>query len=411
MALGGGRLLPGCGASWFGRSPTTDCPSLGCATGACYPLPAGAGGVGVGICHQPHSARSCEPALHAVGRHKGARGGGGGGISCLGVGRPRLGAHPHPTALPWGVRSGPATHWLWVQGVWVLGPVTNPTGFARCWGGTRAPGGAGGRLLPGFGASVVGRSSTPDRPSLGRAAGAHYPLTVGAVCGRGSPAVRGTFFGALVRRVLCALFGFAAPGGRCRLAPVLVPWLWPAACLSRVPHGPALVPCALSEPVALGAPVGFPVAPVPSLTPEGVTPGLTWRLRGARGGRLRTGLFVPAASPCRGRAAGLAPRCTCSGPREGVVPGGSLRLWSWAACAAVVGRVWTRSLTRLVSSTARLPTGDSAGAPELFCVDADTSPFGSEDATPRSRVCVLLRAYLGRVGSSGLPGAFWCASP
>ena len=44
---------------------------------------------------------------------------------------------------------------------------------------------------------------------------------------------------ALVRRVLCALSGFAAPGGCCCLAPVCVCWLGPAACLSGVPRDPA----------------------------------------------------------------------------------------------------------------------------------------------------------------------------
>ena len=44
---------------------------------------------------------------------------------------------------------------------------------------------------------------------------------------------------AVVGCVLCALSGFAAPGGRCCLAPVRVPWLWPAACLSGVPRVPA----------------------------------------------------------------------------------------------------------------------------------------------------------------------------
>ena len=51
----------------------------------------------------------------------------------------------------------------------------------------------------------------------------------------------------LVRCVLCALPGFAAPGGRCCLAPVRVPWLWPVACLSGVPRGPAW--CAAPRPV------------------------------------------------------------------------------------------------------------------------------------------------------------------
>ena len=44
-------------------------------------------------------------------------------------------------------------------------------------------------------------------------------------------------------------------------------------------------------------------------------------------------------------------------------------------------------------------------------MDADTSIFGLEDATPGSRACVRVRALLGRVGRAGLPGAFWCASP
>ena len=52
---------------------------------------------------------------------------------------------------------------------------------------------------------------------------------------------------AVVCCVLCALSGFAAPGGRCCLAPVRVPWFWPAACLSGVPHGPAR--CAAPPPV------------------------------------------------------------------------------------------------------------------------------------------------------------------
>ena len=55
-------------------------------------------------------------------------------------------------------------------------------------------------------------------------------------------------------------------------------------------------------------------------------------------------------------------------------------------------RVWTQSLTRLVSRTARLSTGDSAGAPGQFYVDADTAPFRSEDATPWSLACVRVRA-------------------
>ena len=150
----------------------------------------------------------------------------------------------------------------------------------------------------------------------------------------------------------------------CCPAPVPVPWF--VACCARCPgfwHPVAVVAwdlsvcrgcgrwraslaclvaprwCARPRPVlvALGAPLGFPGTVVPFSIPGSCAPRLTGRLRGARGGRPRTGLFVPAAGPRRGRGSGLAPRPTCSGPRDGAVPDGSLRRQSSAACAAVVG--------------------------------------------------------------------------
>ena len=93
---GGGRL-PGCGASGVGRLATPDRPSLARAAGARYPLAAGAGGVSVETCQQPHSVCFCEVALRVGGRPEGDRGG---GVSCLGVWRPGRGAHPRPTACP-----------------------------------------------------------------------------------------------------------------------------------------------------------------------------------------------------------------------------------------------------------------------------------------------------------------------
>ena len=135
-------------------------------------------------------------------------------------------------------------------------------------------------------------------------------------------------------------------GGWCCLAPVPVPsfvrvvralrqplLLGTCPCSLVVAGGvplwraswPRLVRSAPSGPVALGALVGFPDAVVPFPTPGAVAPGSTGWLRGARGGRLRTGLIVPAAGPRRGRGAGHAPRRTRSGPHDGVVPGGSLR--------------------------------------------------------------------------------------
>ena len=79
---------------------------------------------------------------------------------------------------------------------------------------------------PGEGASClcVGRPGSGALPAptsrpLGRAARARYPLAVGAVCGRGGRAVLVTFSRAAVRHLLCAVPRFAAPGGRCGLAP------------------------------------------------------------------------------------------------------------------------------------------------------------------------------------------------
>ena len=92
-------------------------------------------------------------------------------------------SHPRPL-VRWGVRPGPTTHWLWVRGVRAWGPVTNPT-TRSCELALRAVGTACG--CPGGGASClgVGRPGTGALPSLtsrpfGRAAGAHYPLAVGA---------------------------------------------------------------------------------------------------------------------------------------------------------------------------------------------------------------------------------------
>ena len=179
----GWRLLPGCGASGVGRSPTPDCPPSGRAAGARYPLAVGAGGCGRGD-PSPTPQRAL---LRAVGAASGCPGGA-------------------PLAWLWGVRgpalSGPRLPALWAGcrgplptgcgcgGLRAWGPVTNPTARALAswlcalWG--RHEGARGGRLLPGCGASGVGRSPTPDSLPSGRAAGAHYPLAVGAGgCGRG----------------------------------------------------------------------------------------------------------------------------------------------------------------------------------------------------------------------------------
>ena len=235
------------------------------------------GVAGVGTCHRPHSARSCELALRAVGAAQerpggappawvwgvrgralshpqlpalwaGCRGplptgcgcggpgawgpvtnptaralaccGGGmrapgGGTSWLGVGRPGSGALPPPTARSLGGLPGPTTHWLWVRGVAGVGTRHQPHSARSCvlWG--RHEGARGGRLSPWSGASGVGRSPTPNCPPSGRAAGAHYPLAVGAGGMRAWGPVTNPKARALASW-LCALWGRheGAQGGR-----------------------------------------------------------------------------------------------------------------------------------------------------------------------------------------------------
>ena len=243
---GGGGLLPGCGASGVGRSPTSNCPPSGRAAGARYPLDVGAGGCGRGdpsptpqraLLRAVGAARGCPggappacvwgvwgralshprlPALWAGCRVPLPTGCGCGGVRAWGpVTNPTartLACFGGGTRVPggallawlWGVRgralSQPRLPALWAAcrgplptgcgcwGVLVWGPVTNPTARWLCalWGRHEAA--RGGRLLPGCGASGVWRSPIPDCPPSGRAAGARYPLAVGAGgCGRGDP--------------------------------------------------------------------------------------------------------------------------------------------------------------------------------------------------------------------------------
>ena len=146
----------------------------------------------------------------------------------------------------------------------------------------------------------------------------------------------GTCSCAVVLCVLCALSGFVAPGGRRCLAPVRVPWLWLAACLSGVPRGPAW--CAAPRPVRSlsvlrsAFPTPWCLSPPRVLAPPALLGGCAGH---AEAGREPGSLCLPLA-PAEAGALG-SPRRTRSGPRDGVVPGGSLRRRSWAACAAVVG--------------------------------------------------------------------------
>ena len=114
----------------------------------------------------------------------------------------------------------------------------------------------------------------------------------------------GTCSCAVVRCGLCVLSGFAAPVGRCCLATVGVPWLWPAACLSGVPRGPTLVRRASSGPVALDAPVGFPDAVVPFPTPGACAPDLLGGCAGHVGAGREPGSLCLPLAPAEARAPG-----------------------------------------------------------------------------------------------------------
>ena len=154
---------------------------MGPAAGAHYPLAVGAGDARVGSRHQPRRARSCELALRAVGAGRG-RPGGAPLAWAWGV-QDRALSHPRPHLL-WGVRPGPTTHWLWVRGRRAWGPVTKPTARALAswlcalWG--RHEGARGGASCLGARRPGSGALQPPTACPLRLAAGAHYPLAVGA---------------------------------------------------------------------------------------------------------------------------------------------------------------------------------------------------------------------------------------
>ena len=227
---GGGASCLGVGRPGSGALPPPTTRPFGRAAGANYPLAVGAGGAGTGTRHQPHSARSCELRLRAGGAACGCPGGA--PLALVWGVWGRALSHPRPLVRS-GVRPGPTTHWLWVGGVGALGPVTNPTArtlaswLCALWG--RHEDARRGRLLPGCGASGVGRSPTPNHSSF-RACG-RGPLPTGCACGgcgRGDPSPTPK------RALLQARFarcggGMSAPGG----APLALVWGVRARALSH----------------------------------------------------------------------------------------------------------------------------------------------------------------------------------
>ena len=305
-ALGGGASCLGVGRPGSGALPPQNTRPLGGLPGPTTHWLWVRRGAGVGTRHQPHSARSCELALRAVGAALGCTGGA--PLAWVWGVLGRALSHPRLPALCTGCR-GPLPTGRGCGGVRVWGPVTNPTARALAcwscalWGGHE--GARGGGLLPRSRASGVGRSLTPDCPPSGRAAGGHYPLAVAAGgCGRGDPSP--TPQRALLRAVVAA----ACPGG----APLAWVWGVRGGALSH-PQLPALwAGCRGPLPTRCGC-GGLPAwGPVTNPTARALASWLCalWeRHEGARGGRLLPGCGASGVGrsptpncPPSGRAAG-----------------------------------------------------------------------------------------------------------
>ena len=229
----------------------------------------------------------------------------------------------------------------------------------------------------------------------------------------------GTCSCAVVRCVLCAISGFAAPGGRCGWAPVRVPWLWPAACLSGVPRGP--VWCAAPRPVRSlsvlrsAFPTPWCLSPPRGLGPPALLGGCAGH---AEAGREPGSLCLPLAPakagtlgslrvvPVRGPAMGL----SLAGPSGA---GLGLRSLRWLVCVHPVTDApgfpyhpsFDGGLGRCTEAVSCIPTPPLAGR-----------------RTPRPgpvRVCVCSSCLVGSGGPasrarSGAPHLFlWplCLSP
>ena len=172
-APGGVCLLPGCETSRDWGLLHAQLPVFGACGWGLLPT-----GFWCGLCGPGDPAPTLQHAVGAARRRKG------GGVLPV-CGSSGSGRSPMPDCRSLGRAAG-ARYPLAVS-AGGCGP-GNPsptserallqTGFARCGGGTRAP--RGGCLLPACGASGVRRSPMPNRPSLGRAVGARYPLAGGA---------------------------------------------------------------------------------------------------------------------------------------------------------------------------------------------------------------------------------------
>ena len=316
----GGRLLTGCAASGLRPSLKPDRSSLRRAAGARYELAVDAGGVGVATRHQPNSALLRAGFARCGGSSRGP----GGWRLLPGCEASGLGRSPTPDCPSLGRAAKDRYPMASLAGSCPWGPVTNPTARALAgwlcllWGrheGTRGDGAA---------PSGVVCSPTPDRPLLGRAAGALTGCGCGG-CGRGDPSPTPQHALLLASFAPCE-GGMRAPGGGAPFAWVLGVRRW-----------------ALSHalPPVLGA---CGRGPLPTGCGRGVrvwVPGFPWHLLPCRGSSCimwasrvrgtRWSLLL-GTCPCALAVAGGVPLWRASWPRVG-----ALRLVQSGFLAAPVG--------------------------------------------------------------------------
>ena len=246
---GGGRLLPGCGASGVGRSPIPDHSSFrACGRG---PLPTGCG---CGGCGRGDPSPTPQRALLRAGSARcgvGMRVPGEGHLlpGCGASGDVRSPAPDHSSVQACG--RGPLPTGCGCGACGRGDPSPTPkrallrAGLAHCGGGMRVPGG--GRLLPGCGASGVGRSPTPDLSSVRACGRGPLPTSCGCGgCGRGDPSP--TPQRALLRA------GFAHCGGGMRVPGGGAP------CLDVGRPGSGALPSPTTRPFGPAAGAHYPLA-------------------------------------------------------------------------------------------------------------------------------------------------------
>ena len=234
------------------------------------------------------------------------------------------------------------------QGLGTLRARTRPSGLRLFVAGRGLVPSGRTRVHPDGGCSVAGRGWVRCRAHTRLS---RWRLVLLCTCSR-----------AVVRCVLWALSGFAAPGGRCRLTPVCVRWLWLAACLSDVLLGPAW--CAALHPVwslSLRLLVHFP-------TPRALLGGCAGHAEAGR----EPGLLCLPLAPAEAGALGWLRFVPVQGPAMGLslaVPSGvglGLPALRWLACVDPVsdgsGFLYCPSFHRGLS---RCTQAVSCGRPHL----------------------------------------------